>query len=229
MIYDESIDSRLAVFLPLVETIANQFSPYCESVLHDLRKLDNSLVAISGNVTNRTLGAPITDFVLRMLKQYGDNVNNSYHYLATTKDGRRLKSSTTFIRDNKGHVIGCFCINFCIEAFLVSSDVIKDICSIRDPAPEGENLEQFANDVSEVVKLILEDVLKRQTLQPLRMEKSDKMDIVEELDSRGLFLVKGAINLVASKLEISKFTLYGYLDEIKKAKRNNSEKGYLKI
>jgi len=58
--------------------------------------------------------------------------------------------------------------------------------------------------------------LKRQTIPPSRMEKSDKIEIVKELDERGLFMVKGAIDLVASRLDISKFTLYGYLEEIKK-------------
>ncbi|MBP8674974.1 MAG: PAS domain-containing protein [Acetomicrobium sp.] len=220
MKYCNAIDPRLSVFLPLVEAVATQFGPYCEAVLHDLSKLDSSLVAISGNVTNRPLGAPITDYGLRLLKQHGDNVDDNYHYFTTTGDGKRLKSSTTFIRDAEGHVIGCFCINFCIEAFLFSSNAIKEFCSIPNAVESAEPPERFLNDVGEVVREILDDILKRQTIPPSRMEKSDKMEIVKELDDRGLFLVKGAIDLVASRLGISKFTLYGYLDEIKKAKNS---------
>jgi len=214
----ESINSKLVPFLPLAETIAAQFAPYCEAVLHDLSNLDSSLVAISGNVTNRPLGAPITDYVLRLLKEYGDNVKDNYIYFASTKDGRRLKSSTTFIRDQKGHVIGCFCINFCIETFLFYNDAIKEFCSIPNMGDTPEASEQFTNDISETVRLMLDEALRRQGIPPSRMGKSDKIEIVKELDDKGLFLVKGAIDLVASQLEISKFTLYGYLDEIKKSK-----------
>lgn len=214
----ESINSKLVPFLPLVETIATQFAPYCEAVLHDLSNLDSSLVAISGNVTNRPLGAPITDYVLRLLKEYGDNVNDNYIYFTSTRDGKRLKSSTTFIRDQEGHVIGCLCINFCIETFLFYHDAIKEFCSIPNMGDTPEASEQFTNDISETVRLMLDEALRRIGIPPSRMGKSDKLEIVKELDDKGLFLVKGAIDLVASQLDISKFTLYGYLDEIKKSK-----------
>ncbi len=217
MKYCEAIDPRLSVFLPLVEAVATQFGPYCEAVLHDLSKLDSSLVAISGNVTNRPLGAPITDDVLRLIRQYGDSINDSYHYLTTTRERKRMKSSTTFIRDTEGHVIGCFCINFCIEAFLLFGDTIKNFCSISIDAKSTKPPERFPNEISEVVNVILEDVLQHKVVPPSLMEKPDKMKIVEELDRRGLFMVKGAIDLVASLLDISKFTLYGYLDEIRKS------------
>lgn len=214
----ESINPKLVPFLPLAETIATQFAPYCEAVLHDLSNLDSSLVAISGNVTNRPLGAPITDYVLRLLKEYGDDVNDNYIYFASTRDGKRLKSSTTFIRYQDRHVIGCFCINFCIETFLFYNDAIKEFCSIPNMGDTPEASEQFTNDISETVRLMLDEVLRRQGIPPSRMGKSDKLEIVKELDDKGLFLVKGAIDLVASQLDISKFTIYGYLDEIKKSK-----------
>lgn len=227
----ESINPKLAPFLPLLETIATQFAPYCEAVLHDLSNLDSSLVAISGNLTNRPLGAPITDYVLRLLKEYGDNVKDNYVYLTTTRDGKRLKSSTTFIRDPEGHVIGCFCINFCVETFLFYSDAIKEFCSIPNMGDTIEPSEQFTQDISETVKLMLDEVLRRRGIPPSRMEKPDKIEIVKELDDKGLFLVKGAIDLVASQLDISKFTLYGYLDEIKKVKiiHNEQVKPHKKI
>jgi len=86
-----------------------------------------------------------------------------------------------------------------------------------------EASEQFTNDISETVRLMLDEVLRRQGIPPSRMEKPDKMEIVKQLDDKGLFLVKGAIDLVASQLGISKFTLYGYLDEIKKIKINSDD------
>ncbi|MDD4365685.1 MAG: PAS domain-containing protein [Synergistales bacterium] len=213
----DSIDPFLAPFVPVVETVASQFGANCEVALHDLRHPQSSLIAISGFLTDRPLGAPITNYVLNLIKRHGDDVADSYHYGTTTKDGKQLKSSTTFIRDGEGHVIGCLCINFCIEAFLFSAEALKEFCAVPCGEENDEPREQFSSDVTEVVGTILEETLRRHAMPPSRMEKPDKMAIVEELDNRGLFLVKGAIDLVASRLEISKFTLYGYLDQIKKS------------
>ena len=40
------------------------------------------------------------------------------------------------------------------------------------------------------------------------------------MDDKGVFLIKGAIDKVAERLNISKVTVYSYLDEIKKAADN---------
>jgi predicted transcriptional regulator YheO len=50
------------------------------------------------------------------------------------------------------------------------------------------------------------------------LEKNDKIALIAELNARGVFLVKGAVNLVARRLKISKFSVYNYLDEIRLSK-----------
>lgn len=212
----DSIDPILEPFVPVVETLATQFGINCEVALHDLRHPQSSLVALAGSLTARPLGAPITNYVLNLIRGFGNEVEESYHYGTTTRDGKKLKSSTTFIRDGEGHVVGCLCINFCVENFLFCTETLREFCSV--PEPE-ESREHFANDVSEVANNIIEEIMGRQALPVSRMEKADKLSIVRELDGRGLFLVKGTIEIVAAKLGISKFTLYGYMDEIKNSPR----------
>ena len=41
------------------------------------------------------------------------------------------------------------------------------------------------------------------------------IDIVRYLDRRGAFLIKGAVEWVATKLKISRFTVYSYIKEAK--------------
>lgn len=102
-LYREDIKLALKPFVPIVNTLASQFGVNCEAALHDLSMPHTSLVAIAGELTHRKLGAPITNYVLNLLREHGDKVKDSYHYLSTTKDGKNFKSSTTFIRDKKGH------------------------------------------------------------------------------------------------------------------------------
>ena len=45
------------------------------------------------------------------------------------------------------------------------------------------------------------------------MVKKDRISVVGKLDEQGFFLIKGAIRILADKLNISKFTIYSYLDE----------------
>jgi len=211
-----SDDFMLESFIPLVETVATQFGANCEVALHDLRKPQESLIAISGSLTGRSLGAPITNYVLNLIKKHGDSVEQSCIYASKTSDGRRLKSSTTFIYNASGHVIGCFCINFCVEKFMSSSETLQEFCSVQD---ENENPgERFANDVHEVAQGIISDVMNKQSVPVERMDRSEKLDIVRELDARGLFLVKGTVEHVASCLGISKYTLYSYMDQVKESK-----------
>ena len=47
-----------------------------------------------------------------------------------------------------------------------------------------------------------------------------RLNVIAFMDSKGLFLVKGAVDRVAEKLGISRVTVYSYLEEVRKG--NNS-------
>ena len=55
------------------------------------------------------------------------------------------------------------------------------------------------------------------------MSRDDKIAVVSYLESRGAFLIRYSVDRVASLLQISKFTVYNYLDQIK-AKQSEAEK-----
>ncbi len=82
------------------------------------------------------------------------------------------------------------------------------------PAPDNED-EHYGNNVSELVAHILETVLGRGGVILSQMDRNAKLRVVKELEQRGLFLVKGSVELVAERLGISKYTLYTYIDESK--------------
>jgi predicted transcriptional regulator YheO len=52
------------------------------------------------------------------------------------------------------------------------------------------------------------------------MQKEDNLRVVENFDEKGGFMIKGAVDQLAHKLNVSRFTIYNYLDEIKIKKRN---------
>lgn len=214
----ENIPSSLSSYLPLLETIAIQFGENCEVALHDLSQPPSSLIAIAGNLTHRHLGAPITDYVLQLLKRYGDDVNDSYIYFSLLPGGRKNKASTTFLRDSQGHVIGCFCINFNLDYFIAARSLLDDVLSI--PSTQNEHAEEhYVNDVAEATNNVLNSVIEKCSKPVSHMNREDKIEIVRELEKRGIFMVKGAVEAVASFLDISKYTLYSYIEDVKNSTR----------
>lgn len=213
--YDD-LHPLLKNMIPLVEAIANTFGKNCEVVLHDVRKPDNSIVAIAnGHVTNRVAGGPMSEYGLADLRK-GDFNNNKVNYLKKTKDGRILKSTSMYIKDEQGKLIGFLCINFDISEFTVMRNMINEITYINDEmnfvSAEGNGTEDNINDVlAKIVDKILESMGKPVAF----LSKEEKVHIVQLLEGQGVFLVKGAIDYVAKVLCVSRYTIYNYLDEIR--------------
>jgi len=87
------------------------FGKKCEVVLHDFSEPQKSIVAIeNGHVTERKVGDPITDLALSLWRENGykdKKTDRIINYKTKSKNGKILKSSTVFIRNNQKKIIGC--------------------------------------------------------------------------------------------------------------------------
>lgn len=61
----------------------------------------------------------------------------------------------------------------------------------------------------------IDEVIEHSAVPVTLMKKEDKLGVVWELDKRGVFLIRGAVNTVAQALGVSRYTIYNYLEEIK--------------
>ena len=112
----------------LAHGMAVQFGSSCEVVIHDLSKkdLENSIVYIeNGHVSNRHTGDGPSGIVLETLRTDPEKLQDRLAYLTRTEDGRILKSSTLYIRDEKGRVNYLFSINYDITTLLAAETTIK--------------------------------------------------------------------------------------------------------
>ena len=106
--------STLQFLFQLAKGIASQFGPNCEVVVHDLDSNDpeSSIVAIeNGQVTGRKVGDGPSHVVLETLRGDREKLQDHLCYLTKTKDGKILKSTTIYIRNDDGTPIGIFGIN----------------------------------------------------------------------------------------------------------------------
>ena len=198
----------------LADSIVNTFGKNCEVAIHDLSDLQHSLVYIAGEVTRRTPGAPITDLVVRALREEGDGAGDLCNYRSKTADGKNLKCSSTFIRDGRGKPIGVFCINYDIVEFQNAIGLLEHFVKTDAPEPPGGG-ETFAGSVSETIASLISQGIAMIGKQPSTMTKEEKVNLVRILEGKGLFLIKGAVDQLALAMGVSKFTVYNYLQQVR--------------
>jgi len=194
----------------IVPGLARALGDDAEVVLHEFSHPQDSVVAIAGNITGRQVGAPLTDLVLRLLRQ-GKTDEDRISYPSRSSDGKLLKSSTIFIRDENNAVIGCLCINFDLTRWAVAQHAVEEHC--RTQALEDGERETFTHDVESILDVSVEEALRQVGIPVVMMKKEDKLKVVKALDERGVFMIKGAVDSVAKYLEVSRYTIYNYLDE----------------
>jgi predicted transcriptional regulator YheO len=123
---DRELRAEFGPYLAMMDFLAALLGPRSEIVLHDISDLSRSVVALTnGHVSGRSVGAPATDLVLKVLRNHEHaDVEYLANYLAESAAGVRFRSSTFFIRDADGAVIGLLCINIDDSALVQARDAL---------------------------------------------------------------------------------------------------------
>jgi len=202
----------------LADGMVGVFGERCEVVIHDFSDMTRSVVYIAGNVTNRSVGAPMTDLPFKLLKQFGNKVPDKIGYKNTSGNGKFLKCSTIFLRDQKGRVEGCLCINFDVTDFVFLSTGFFEFSSLNQ-APEREPpftpQEHYAKSFSETMESIIDTRVAECGKPPATMDKVEKKELIRKLDAGGVFVIKGSVDYVAKVFGLSRYTIYSYLKEVR--------------
>lgn len=206
----------LESFIPVAKSTAKMFGPNCEVVIHDLTNPQSSVMfTVNNHVTGRKIGQSFDHLVKTVLRS--ENFKEDYlaGYTFVTEDKRTIRSSTSLIRDSKQKVIGAFCINFDVEALNQMQQFMNTFLSTQvevkeeEPKPD-DDIEHVEGIVDQLIQQIIQN-----SVHPV-MKRHEKIELIRFMDEKGIFLMKGSVEKVASLLGISKVTVYSYLDEIKK-------------
>ncbi|MEK3936034.1 PAS domain-containing protein [Sporosarcina sp. FSL W7-1349] len=200
-------------YQPVADMIAATFGRNCEVVIHDFTDTHSSLVYIAGSVTERALGAPTTEVILKELRQHGDAVPDLLGLTSRTRDGKFVKTSSSFIRNESGKVIGLIGINFDITAFSLVNQIIKDFSTTPDLDQLDSPMEEsYAKNIDEVFDQLINSSLKEIGIPISKMSREGKIQFVRSLEEKGTFLIQGSIEKIANALNVSKQTIYNYLE-----------------
>ncbi len=193
----------------LAEGIVAVAGPHIEVVVYDFRDLEHSVVAVAGRVTGRRRGAPVPDlgFVQDAL---ATSTPDQLNYV-TMGGGRTLRSSTIWIRDQRGTPIGAVGINVDYTALLQTRELLDQLVAPTRAAAELVVGETFARDLDELVELSVADFVRQEGIADVEsMSRADKLGLIQMLEERGLFRVRGAVSRVARLLRVSRATIYNF-------------------
>lgn len=203
----------------LAKALSAQFGPNCEVVVHDLQGSDpdSSIVAIeNGHVSGRKVGDGPSHVVLEALNS-GSAAEDRLSYLVKTADGKTLKSTTIFIRNEDQVPIGIFSINYDISLMLAMEETLRQFTAAA-PEAQNDSPAPITRNVSDLLDELIEQSVKRVGKPVALMTKEEKVNAIGFLNDTGAFLITKSGGKVCKYFGISKYTLYSYIEEAKGGK-----------
>ncbi|MCX4993609.1 transcriptional regulator [Streptomyces sp. NBC_00568] len=204
----EEQDAIIAALASVVDGIAATLGASCEAVVHDFRRPEKSVVAIAGSVTGRGVGGAMSEIGMGILAR-GDDAANELNYLTRTGTGKLVKSSSMILRDSSGTVFGALCLNLDITALNQAHALIGELAGVTSGGAVPTTT--FANDIDSVVDSIVDAHQLRQSKPWPELSRTERLELFQNLDERGVFAVRGAAQQVAERLGISRASAYNYL------------------
>lgn len=201
----------LKTYGTIVNAIAETFGKDCEVVLHDLKCPQRSIIKIAnGHVSGRSVGDGIRDLIKTVLVSGESTKGALTGYLTTLPDGRKLRSTTILIKDDKDVLIGALCINNDLTTISKMNNMCVELLNTKKVEVDNEvddpHLRIYLGD-------LIEKIINNCGTPVVEMDKGNKIEAIQYMDQKGVFLVKGSVDLVAQYLNVSRYTIYNYLEE----------------
>lgn len=204
----------LASYGRMLEGLADYLGPGYEIVLHSLEDIDHSAVKVlGGHYTGRREGAPLTDLGLELLTEIsgGDAPPTGLTYVARSKKGAPVRSTTIPILGENNRMIGLLCLNLHtdtpLHAFLEH---------FTRPGNAGAVTETFSHSTDELVLSMLEQARLQVQGDETVPAANRNREIIAILHRKGVFNRKDAVVRVAGHLGLSKNTVYMHIRNLAK-------------
>ena len=134
-------------------------------------------------------------------------------YLTRTSNGKILKSSTFFIRNEEDTAIDyIFAINYDITGLMTVDRSIRSLIDTEQGSSPKQQPEQIVHNVNDLLDTLIEQSVALVGKPAALMNKEEKVTAIQFLNDAGAFLITKSGDKVSKYFGISKFTLYSYID-----------------
>ncbi|RTP06653.1 helix-turn-helix transcriptional regulator [Enterobacter hormaechei] len=206
----------------VMEALSSVTGQHMEIVLHDLERPEASVLRIvNGHVSGRQIGSSLLEgpendmgFTGLLAQETSPEKTDPAvftNYRTVGPQGKPLRSSTVLFRDESGKVT----LSLCFNADYSEVDAAREALSRLMPA-QATVAESGESGLEEKMHEIIRACIPPSGQLRVGSTKKDKVEIVRLMQEKGLFIVRGGVEMAARVLGVTRYTVYNYLDEIKK-------------
>ena len=206
-------------YIPMAKFLAAVLGPSCEVVLHDLEDLDHSLVYVAnGSLSGREAGDGLINFnvgILFDMNNCKEDFQANVISYPESDDEEAMRISCFFIRE-KGKTIGFLGVNQSMTRLQKLRAELD--CVMNLPQASAPNLPLHGKVLSakNLIDTYLQEPLANVGCSdPERLTKEKRKQVIDYLERKNIFAVKGCVNHIARCLRVSAPTIYRYISEVK--------------
>ena len=204
-------------YIQIAEVLGQMFPNVLEIVIHDFENLDKAIIFIvNGHISGRSIGGPISEVNLRRLLEEGQFPDTLVNFSSRNSRGQPLKSSSLAIRDDQGKLIGAFCMHFDLSHFEQFQKFLEFFMNAKVDAFVGVNDFGAGQPHDQEIQEEIDSWIMKKGLHASQLTYSDKQGIVSSLYHKGVFKRRGAIGVIANLLQLTRQSIYNYIELAKK-------------
>lgn len=212
--------SSLEEVFPLAEFLSDAFGPMAEIAVHDLHRPHASIVFIrNGHLSGRKKGDAMTKETLELARKASKTGSDFISdYRGRDLNNHQFRVSSFFIRSQDEQVIGVLCVNINITELQRAAHLLQTISetdSVNGMVSSGIPSQELEEDPEENIRRVARDVIRQVQVPIENLSRVERLRVIKDIKDRGIFLIKGAVGIVAPELKISVPTLYRYLQALK--------------
>ncbi len=133
------------------------------------------------------------------------------NYETATKSGKPLKSTTMLIINSKGNVEGVLSLNMDMSAVSVIEHFINQLTG-REKVDSQDEMPQ---NTQEFLSIMIQKSIDQISKPACYFDKKDNLEVVRFLNDHHVFTIKGATDTLAKELNVSRYTIYNYIEEVR--------------
>ena len=207
-------------YISIADFLGEVLGKNTEIILHDLTNYQKSIVyIINGNISGRKIGDSITDLMLDfILSESKGNKQFICNYNSKNVEGKLLYSSTYFIRDDSNKIVGALGLNSDYQDIKNSLSFLTSLLpNYVDDKIASLNIikENLNSDGQELTLNKIDAIVNQFNVIPTRMTPKEKTEVISALSECGIFNIRGSVQEVAIKLQMSEPSIYRYIKKIK--------------
>jgi len=214
------LNQYIKKYISIADFLGEVLGKNTEIILHDLTNYQKSIVyIINGNISGRKIGDSITDLMLDfILSESKGNKQFICNYNSKNVEGKLLYSSTYFIRDDSNKIVGALGLNSDYQDVKNSLSFLTSLLpNYVDDKIASLNIikENLSSDGQELTLNKIDAIINQFNVIPTRMTPKEKTEVISALNECGIFNIRGSVQEVATKLQMSEPSIYRYIKKIK--------------